>query len=41
MAEPERILELTKVVSEVADNKIGAIKRITNATRILSLNALI
>jgi hypothetical protein len=41
MAEPERILELTRAVHDVATDKIQEIKRVTGTTRILSLNALI
>ncbi len=41
MAEPERILELTRAVYDVANDKIQAIKKVTGTTRILSLNALI
>jgi Methyl-accepting chemotaxis protein len=41
MSEPERILELTRAVYEVANDKIQAIKKVTGTTRILSLNALI
>ena len=41
MSEPERILELTRAVHDVANNKIQAIKKVTGTTRILSLNALI
>ncbi|MBI5164888.1 MAG: chemotaxis protein [Magnetospirillum sp.] len=41
MAEPERILELTRAVYDVACDKIRAIKQVTGTTRILSLNALI
>ncbi|MEW5727191.1 MAG: methyl-accepting chemotaxis protein [Pseudomonadota bacterium] len=41
MSEPERILELTRAVYEVASDKIRAIKQVTGTTRILSLNALI
>ncbi len=41
MSEPERILELTQTVYEIATAKVRAIKEITGTTRILSLNALI
>ncbi|MBR9972825.1 methyl-accepting chemotaxis protein [Magnetospirillum sulfuroxidans] len=41
MSEPERILELTRAVHDVANDKIRAIKKVTGTTRILSLNALI
>ena len=41
MSEPERILELTRAVYDVATDKIQAIKLVTGTTRILSLNALI
>lgn len=41
MSEPERILELTRAVYDVANDKIRAIKKVTGTTRILSLNALI
>jgi len=41
MSEPERILELTKAVHDVATDKIRLIKQVTGTTRILSLNALI
>ena len=41
MSEPERILELTRAVQDVANDKIRAIKKVTGTTRILSLNALI
>ncbi|OAN63187.1 methyl-accepting chemotaxis protein [Magnetospirillum moscoviense] len=41
MSEPERILELTRAVHDVASDKIQEIKRVTGTTRILSLNALI
>ncbi len=41
MAEPERIIELTRTVFQVATDKIRAIKAVTGTTRILSLNALI
>ncbi len=41
MSEPEKILELTRAVHSVASDKIRAIKTVTGATRILSLNALI
>ncbi|MFD2233324.1 cache domain-containing protein [Phaeospirillum tilakii] len=38
---PERIIALSKAVHDVATSKIGEIKAVTSATRILSLNALI
>ncbi|CAK0757574.1 Chemotaxis protein [Azospirillaceae bacterium] len=41
MAEPERIVELLRVVSGVASDKIRSIHQVTAATRILALNALI
>ncbi|OAN55208.1 chemotaxis protein [Paramagnetospirillum marisnigri] len=41
MSEPERILELTRAVHDVATDKIRLIKQVTGTTRILSLNALI
>ena len=41
MAEPERIVELLHVVSGIAADKIRTIKQVTNATRILALNALV
>lgn len=41
MAEPEQILELSQAVNDAAADKIVAIKKVTGATRILSLNALI
>lgn len=41
MSEPERIISLTRAVYDVANDKIQAIKKVTGATRILSLNALI
>jgi len=41
MSQPEKIIELTRSVYEVANDKIRAIKEITGTTRILSLNALI
>ncbi|CAA7618603.1 methyl-accepting chemotaxis protein [Magnetospirillum sp. UT-4] len=41
MAEPERILDLTRAVYDLANDKIRAIKKVTGTTRILSLNALI
>jgi len=41
LSEPERILELTRAVHDVATDKIRAIKTVTGTTRILSLNALI
>jgi hypothetical protein len=41
MADPERILVLTREVSDIAGKKLGAIGRITSATRILALNAMI
>jgi len=41
MSEPERILELTRTVHSVANDKIRMIKQVTGTTRILSLNAMI
>ncbi|MBF0165984.1 MAG: chemotaxis protein [Alphaproteobacteria bacterium] len=41
MAEPERIVELSRAVSEIAGDKIKVIKTVTGATKILALNALI
>ena len=41
MAEPERIVELLRVVSGIAADKIRTIKQVTAATRILALNALV
>ncbi|MBF0372783.1 MAG: chemotaxis protein [Alphaproteobacteria bacterium] len=41
MAEPEKVLELTREVYDVANDKIALIKKVTQATRILALNALI
>lgn len=41
MAEPERIVELLRVVSGIASDKIRTIKQVTAATRILALNALV
>ena len=41
MSESDRILELTRAVYTLASNKIEAIKKVTETTRILSLNALI
>ncbi|MEI8393414.1 MAG: methyl-accepting chemotaxis protein [Rhodospirillaceae bacterium] len=41
MAEPERIVELLRVVSDIAGDKIRTIKQVTAATRILALNALV
>ena len=41
MAEPERILELTRTVHDLAGDKIRRIKLVTGTTRILALNALI
>ena len=41
MAEPERIVELLRVVSGIATDKIRTIKQVTAATRILALNALV
>jgi hypothetical protein len=41
MSAPEKILELTRAVHDVAGEKIQAIKQVTSTTRILSLNALI
>lgn len=38
---PERILELSKAVSELAANKVDDIQKVTGATKILALNALI
>jgi hypothetical protein len=40
-AEPERIVELLHVVSEVTAEKIRTIKQVTAATRTLALNALV
>ncbi len=41
MAEPERIVELSRAVAEIAGDKIKVIKTVTGATKILALNALI
>jgi hypothetical protein len=41
MAEPERIVDLLRVVSDIATDKISTIKQVTAATRILALNALV
>lgn len=41
MAEPEKVLELTREVYDVANDKIAMIKKVTQATKILALNALI
>jgi hypothetical protein len=41
MSRPERILELTRAVYDVTNDKIQEIKRVTGTTRMLSLNALI
>ncbi len=41
MANPEQIIELSNNVSNVAKSKIASINKITNATKILALNALI
>lgn len=41
MAEPEKVLELTREVYDVANDKIALIKKVTQATKILALNALI
>jgi hypothetical protein len=41
VSQPEKIIELTRSVYDVANEKIRAIKEITGTTRILSLNALI
>ncbi len=38
---PERILALSKAVSDLATSKIGEIQSVTHATNILALNALI
>ncbi len=38
---PERILELSKAVSELATGKVSEIQQVTGATKILALNALI
>jgi len=38
---PERILELSKAVSELATAKVNEIQQVTGATKILALNALI
>ena len=41
MAEPERIVELSERVSQVAGDKIALINAVTRETKILALNALI
>jgi hypothetical protein len=41
MTQPERIIELSRHVSDVAEGKINEINTITRETRILALNALI
>jgi hypothetical protein len=41
MTQPERIIELSRQVSDVAESKIAQINTITRETRILALNALI
>lgn len=41
MTQPERIIELSRQVGEIAENKISQINQITRETRILALNALI
>lgn len=41
MTQPERIIELSRHVSDVAEGKIALINTITRETRILALNALI
>ena len=41
MAEPERIVDLLRVVSDIATDKISTIKQVTAASRILALNALV
>ena len=41
MTQPERIIELSRQVSSVAEGKIALINTITRETRILALNALI
>ena len=41
MSRPEKIIELTRSVYDVTNDKIRSIKEITGTTRILSLNALI
>ncbi len=41
MTQPERIIELSRHVSNVAEGKINEINTITRETRILALNALI
>ena len=41
MANPERILELSQQVSDIADRRLGAIDGIIRSTRILALNAMI
>jgi hypothetical protein len=41
MAEPERVITLSKQVATITDDKIALINRVTAETRILALNALI
>jgi len=41
MAEPERVVALSKQVGKIVDDKITLINRITSETRTLALNALI
>jgi hypothetical protein len=41
MADPERILTLTRQVSDIAERRLGAIEGIIGSTRILALNAMI
>lgn len=41
MTQPERIIELSRQVGEIAESKISQINQITRETRILALNALI
>jgi hypothetical protein len=41
MAEPERIVDLLRVISGIAADKIRTIKQVTASTRILALNALV
>jgi hypothetical protein len=41
MADPERILTLTRQVSAIAERRLGAIEGIIGSTRILALNAMI
>lgn len=41
MAEPERIVELLRVVDGITSDKIRVIKQVTASTRILALNALV